>query len=113
MMGAPSKNRLSHVWTRLVLAAQLVYKEESVKFLLLTLIRAITLSLAGIATLAMGAHAQTFTTLHTFINDGHDGILPYTGLVGDNEGNLYGVTLGGGPDGDGVVFKIATATTGV
>jgi uncharacterized repeat protein (TIGR03803 family) len=46
----------------------------------------------------------TLTTLHTFA--GPDGALPYSGLVADSSGNLYGVTFEGGAYGAGVVYEI-------
>ncbi len=46
----------------------------------------------------------TYTVLHTF--DGFDGALPAGDLVVDVQGNLYGTTVGSGPDGGGVVFEI-------
>ncbi|HEY7098676.1 MAG TPA: choice-of-anchor tandem repeat GloVer-containing protein [Terriglobales bacterium] len=73
----------------------------------LTGFRTVTLLVAW----AIAAPAQTFTTLHSFGGIG-DGAAPYTGLVGDHAGNVYGTTLGGGPDSAGAVFKITNATTG-
>lgn len=46
----------------------------------------------------------TLTTLHTFT--GPDGALPYSGLVADSSGNLYGVTFEGGAYNAGVVYEI-------
>ena len=48
-------------------------------------------------------HAQTYTVLHNF-SGGEDGSTPYTGLVTDQAGNLYGTTYSGG-SGNGGVFK--------
>jgi uncharacterized repeat protein (TIGR03803 family) len=47
------------------------------------------------------------TVLYSFTG-GTDGAGPYAGLVGDEVGNLYGVTTGGGSYGQGTVFKVAT-----
>ena len=69
-----------------------------------------TMALALTALLALGlntiqsAHAQTFTTLHTF--DGTDGRYPYAGLMQASGGDLYGTTYGGGINGFGTVFRI-------
>ncbi len=62
---------------------------------------------------AMSAHAQTYTVLHTFTNSA-DGAAPYAGLTMDRTGNFYGTTEYGGNDGNecanqrgcGIVFKL-------
>jgi uncharacterized repeat protein (TIGR03803 family) len=47
----------------------------------------------------------THTVLYTFT--GHsDGGYPYSGVVGDSSGNLYGVTQVGGTSGAGVAYKV-------
>jgi uncharacterized repeat protein (TIGR03803 family) len=54
------------------------------------------------------------TVLHIFTGTGGDGAQPWSGLVSDKEGNLYGSTLNGGTgpnctsaeDGCGTVYKI-------
>jgi uncharacterized repeat protein (TIGR03803 family) len=53
--------------------------------------------------------AGVLTTLHTFNLDGTDGILPYSGLVLDKAGNLYGTTYEGGASGAGTVYKLTPA----
>jgi uncharacterized repeat protein (TIGR03803 family) len=50
------------------------------------------------------ASGGTLTTLHTFT--GPDDARPYSGLVADANGNLYGVTYEGGASGYGVVYEI-------
>ena len=52
-----------------------------------------------------GLSAQTFTTLHTFT--GTDGGFPLGALVQAPDGNLYGITGGGGTNNNGTVFKIS------
>lgn len=47
----------------------------------------------------------TYSVLHRFT--GYDGAIPGANLILDDEGNLYGTTIAGGPGGYGVVFKIA------
>ena len=46
----------------------------------------------------------TLTLLHSFA--GSDGGTPFGGVIRDAKGNLYGTTLEGGTDGDGVVWKL-------
>jgi len=50
--------------------------------------------------------------LHSFSNVANDGEIPYTGLVIDNSGNLYGTTFGGGTYGLGTVFELSPKTDG-
>jgi len=45
------------------------------------------------------------TVLHSF-SGGSDGEYPYSPLLRDSQGNLYGTTNSGGADGNGVVYKI-------
>jgi uncharacterized repeat protein (TIGR03803 family) len=45
------------------------------------------------------------SVLHSFAG-GADGIAPYSGVIFDKRGNLYGTTEGGGPNDYGVVFKL-------
>jgi uncharacterized repeat protein (TIGR03803 family) len=52
----------------------------------------------------------TESVLHSFAN--HPAANPYTGLVFDATGNLYGTTLYGGPVNGGVVFKMAAKSDG-
>lgn len=49
--------------------------------------------------------AQGFTVLYAFGN-GKDGGTPYSDLVRDSAGNLYGTTFSGGTAGDGTVFTL-------
>jgi uncharacterized repeat protein (TIGR03803 family) len=47
------------------------------------------------------------TVLYNFCSDNClDGFDPYSSVVRDPEGNIYGTTLIGGPSNDGVVFKL-------
>jgi uncharacterized repeat protein (TIGR03803 family) len=62
-----------------------------------------------------------FTLLHdtighwgplvTYDFSGYDGAYPEHGVVRDTAGNLYGVTVSGGDNDDGTIFKIATDGT--
>ena len=47
----------------------------------------------------------TYSSLYDF-KGGTDGANPYTNIVFDSSGNLYGTTYSGGANGYGVVFKI-------
>ena len=57
--------------------------------------------------------AGTVTLLHAFCTQSGcpDGYNPTAGLVQGSDGNLYGETLFGGPNGYGAVFKITTSGT--
>lgn len=46
------------------------------------------------------------TVLWNF-TDGSDGGFPYSGLISDGAGNLYGVTCLGGSEGNGVVYELS------
>jgi uncharacterized repeat protein (TIGR03803 family) len=50
--------------------------------------------------------------LHSFNADGVDGITPYTRLVFDSAGNLYGTTNNGGSNNVGTVFELTPTTSG-
>lgn len=54
---------------------------------------------------AIGAPAQTFTTLVSF--NGSDGANPSASLILARDGNFYGTTENGGSNGSGTVFKIS------
>jgi uncharacterized repeat protein (TIGR03803 family) len=53
-----------------------------------------------------------FQLLHTFVGGAGDGAFPYTSLLLDGFGNLYGVTGQGGASNWGTVFKLRTDGTG-
>jgi uncharacterized repeat protein (TIGR03803 family) len=60
--------------------------------------------LGSVFELSPSGGGWTYRTLHDF--SGGDGAYPYSTLVFDGSGNLYGTTYGGGVHGDGVVFEI-------
>jgi uncharacterized repeat protein (TIGR03803 family) len=60
----------------------------------------------GVGALFKIASNGTETVLYSFA-DGNDGAYPVGGLIADKKGNLYGATAGGGPSGEGTVFKLA------
>ena len=70
---------------------------------------AIVLGLGLVAT--PSAQAQTFTVLHNFAGPTSDGGYPYTSLIRDAAGNLYGTTYYGGLGYAGTVFKVDTSGT--
>lgn len=53
----------------------------------------------------------TESILHNFTS-GSDGLFPYSTLVRDASGNLYGTTSGGGTNGPGVVFELSYSNGG-
>jgi uncharacterized repeat protein (TIGR03803 family) len=55
-------------------------------------------------------YASTPTTLVSF--DGTNGAAPYSGLIADASGNLFGTTIGGGASGSGTVFEVAKTSSG-
>jgi uncharacterized repeat protein (TIGR03803 family) len=52
----------------------------------------------------------TETILHVF--GGPDGSFPYSGMVFDSKGNLYGTTAGGGALNEGTVFELTPTASG-
>jgi uncharacterized repeat protein (TIGR03803 family) len=60
---------------------------------------------------ASSARAVTETVLHSFTGT-PDGASPFSGLVVDNGGNLYGTTLFGGRSGHGTVFELIPESGG-
>jgi len=50
--------------------------------------------------------------LHNFGSLPYDGLSPYSKLVFDSAGNLYGTTVGGGTDSNGTVFELIPQTDG-
>lgn len=58
----------------------------------------------------VGAYASTPTTLVSF--SGPDGFIPFSGLLADAAGNLFGTTAAGGSSFDGTVFEIIKTGSG-
>ena len=58
------------------------------------------------------AAAQAERVLHSFNNNGKDGVAPYAGLIVDAAGNLYGTTHVGGAYGGGTVFELSPKAGG-
>jgi uncharacterized repeat protein (TIGR03803 family) len=56
--------------------------------------------------------AWTEKALHSFNEDGKDGVYPVASLIVDALGNLYGTTGGGGTYGGGIVFELAPKEDG-
>ena len=69
------------------------------------------------AFLAIGAHAQTYSVIHTF-SGATDGGNPYAGVMLDRAGNLYGSAFYGGnatcnyPWGCGLIYKLKRQGSG-
>jgi hypothetical protein len=81
--------------------------------------RVVVCSVLFFAASILALQAQTFTVLHSFTG-GSDGSNPYSSLVLDRSGNLYGVAPFGGSRscetqngiGCGTVFRLAHKTSG-
>ena len=69
----------------------------------------IVLALTGLM-LSTPASAQTETVLHNFTTA--SGILPYSGVVFDAHGNLYGTAINGGWNDSGVVYQLSPSGDG-
>jgi hypothetical protein len=81
----------------------------SVKHAVLNIFRVLIFSAISLVfgiTLAVDAHAQTYTVLHRF-SGGADGSFPTSTLLIDRGGNLYGTTQSGGSN--GVLFQLKHA----
>lgn len=59
---------------------------------------------------AVSGGAWTETVLWKFTG-GANGSKPYAGVIMDSTGNLYGTTLKGGKNGDGIVFELSPPAT--
>lgn len=85
-------------------------KQQLQRFALNLLARAaakLSFVILGIVVLVSGAQAQTFSVLHSFMNE-NDGAVPEAGVTIDQFGNLYGTTANGGTGCQcGVVYKLA------
>jgi uncharacterized repeat protein (TIGR03803 family) len=55
--------------------------------------------------------AWTENVLHNFPCDGSDGLGPLSGVIFDDVGNLWGVTVGGGSAAWGTVFRLTPPST--
>jgi len=70
---------------------------------------AVRILIAAVLLSASGLHAQIYTNLHNFPAFSRDGYAPLTDLVLDgNAGVLYGATISGGTNGNGIIFRINT-----
>ncbi len=67
---------------------------------------------SAIITAPHAAQAQTFNLLHSFTSGGNVGFYPFSGLVMDRAGRLYGTTLMGGEHGQGTVYRLSRAGSG-
>src|SRR5437588_209774 len=81
------------------------------KMLCHTLTLALTMFAATMFLSATGA-AQTEKVLYSFQNNGTDGGLPYSALIFDKLGNLYGTASAGGRHSAGTVFELVPSATG-
>ena len=63
-------------------------------------------------TTAIVAQAQTLNVLYSFPRSGNVGYTPYSGVVMDQAGRLYGTNSVGGEYGNGTVYRLARAGSG-
>ena len=66
----------------------------------------------GVLMAASLAWASSEQVLYSFSNNGTNGFTPYSSLVFDGSGNLYGTTAVGGEYGCGTVFELSPTGTG-
>jgi uncharacterized repeat protein (TIGR03803 family) len=52
------------------------------------------------------------SVIHAFNFNGNDGNRPFSGVILDKAGNLYGTTSSGGPNGFGTVFQLTPSGSG-
>jgi uncharacterized repeat protein (TIGR03803 family) len=62
---------------------------------------------SGVGTVFKINKAGKKTVLYNFTGTGSDGAYPFSRLIWDGVGNLYGTTYKGGASGNGTVFKLA------
>jgi uncharacterized repeat protein (TIGR03803 family) len=60
-----------------------------------------------IISMAASTWASSEQVLYSFNNNGSDGQTPYSGLIADSEGNLYGTTTLGGTANCGAIFELS------
>jgi uncharacterized repeat protein (TIGR03803 family) len=69
-------------------------------------------AITGLLLFAVSAWAQTEQTLYNFNGGSKDGGNPYTGLIQDAKGHLYGATSNGGTNGGGIVYRLTRNAKG-
>jgi uncharacterized repeat protein (TIGR03803 family) len=62
--------------------------------------------------LSPGAKGKWTETILYAFTGGTDGNEPYGGIAADASGNLYGTTMAGGENGDGIVFELSPGQNG-
>src|SRR6516164_7580252 len=58
------------------------------------------------------AWSQSVSVLHNFGVSSGDGAVPYSNVIMDSSGNLFGTTLSGGAHGLGAVYRLSPASGG-
>jgi len=66
----------------------------------------LALALGMVTGIPRSASAASFKVIHAF-DSATDGVIPEGRLIFDKAGNLYGTTVGGGPNGGGMVFELS------
>jgi uncharacterized repeat protein (TIGR03803 family) len=70
------------------------------------------LTVFALTVLVTSASAATETVLYSFNTTGNGGSVPYSSLIFDAHGNLYGTTQAGGAYGQGTVFELKSQAGG-
>ena len=72
----------------------------------------VTLAIFTVSLFMTSTVAAQGQVLHSFTNNGTDGIVPDGGVIFDGAGNLYGTTFEGGTSSEGTVYELTPAGGG-
>jgi uncharacterized repeat protein (TIGR03803 family) len=89
-----------------------LFKEDYVRLKMLSIGLTAALAIFYATVFVPSASAATERVLHSFNTTGSNGEVPYSSLIFDTAGNLYGTTQGGGDGNEGTVFELMPRTGG-